>query len=32
LPSEVSNVLVPWLTGLGKETREVTLELCKELP
>jgi hypothetical protein len=32
LPSEVSNVLVPLLAGLGKETREVTLELCKELP
>jgi hypothetical protein len=32
LPSEFSNVLVSLLAGLGKETREVTLELCKELP
>jgi hypothetical protein len=32
LPSEVSNALVPLLAGLEKETREVTLELCKELP
>jgi hypothetical protein len=32
LPSEVSDVLVPLLAGLGKETREATLELCKELP